>query len=562
MSSEYLKKPVNVKLSDRLRHRLLPTLDKVSAGLLTPLFPKKLSDGDFTFIHQAPGVVEAIDRSILEFGVTDKPLDIIFLTMIGGHPYLFATEALLASVLKARGHKVRLVVCDQHLPACESKKNRNRERWDSICGRCWSLGRHLSLSFGHDVIPLSEAQSLSRPTITDEVLNSIHEASLLKYFMVGRLDEAANTKERETAYRESAKISWQLGNYVVDQNPDRVVMSHGMYSTWGPARETINAANIPVITYGKGKRRCTIKFNWKTSADWWDVSEEWQRVKQLELSSSEQKEIDDYLLSRRTHSGDSLVYNFGEEKSKQETIKNLGLDPHKQIFTAFTNVLWDAASAQREIAFDNPIQWIFETIKWFSENPEKQLIVKIHPAEVVIGTEQPFADLISKQFPEVPDNIRIIEPHEKTNSWSIAKITDLGLVHTSTVGMELPLEGIPTAVVSKTHFRGRGFTIDVQTREEYFRLIKTFDAENYDQKKISILAERYAYLLFDRYQIPFEMFDEPNHAQVKSFDLKRIQNIKDEEFTTIFIEGLERGSGSFLRKPKGERISEKGETTT
>ena len=106
-------------------------------------------------------------------------------------------------------------------------------------------------------------------------------------------------------------------------------------------------------------------------------------------------------------------------------------------------MLWDAASAQREIVFRNPIEWVFETIEWFASHPEKQLIVKIHPAEVVIGTNQPFAEMIRKKIPELPSNVRLIEPDEKVNSWSIYKVTDLGIVHTTTAGMELPLLGIP-----------------------------------------------------------------------------------------------------------------------
>ncbi|HOG37330.1 MAG TPA: hypothetical protein PKZ29_00235, partial [Candidatus Woesebacteria bacterium] len=72
-------------------------------------------------------------------------------------------------------------------------------------------------------------------------------------------------------------------------------MSHGIYCTWGPAREALLAANIPVITYGEGKKRDTEKFNWNTSADWWDVSAEWDKVRDVPLTPAQQKTIDDYL---------------------------------------------------------------------------------------------------------------------------------------------------------------------------------------------------------------------------------------------------------------------------
>lgn len=541
-----LKSPIGVRPADMIRHSALPVIGKFANPILGNWGPSSLREGDAMLIQQGKEVVSTIERTMTSFGKTDSPLDIVFLTIIGGHRYLFATEALLGLTLKARGHRVRHVVCDQFLPACESKKSTNVDRWESTCGRCWSFGRHLQTSFGLEVLPFSDSQTVGESLVRQETIDEIVAASLLKYFMVGQLDGLEDIKERQNAYIESAKKSLQLGNFLANLNPDRVIMSHGIYSTWGPARETLNAANIPVLTYGKGKKKSTIKFNWTTSADWWDVSEEWEKKQSVPLTDQQESQIDEYLSSRRSHKADSMVYNFGEEESEQETIKKLGLNPDLPIYTAFTNVLWDAASAQREIAFDNPIQWIFETIAWFKEQPDKQLIVKIHPAEKVIGTQQPFAKLIQEEFSVLPSNIRIIEPHEKTNSWSIAKITTLGLVHTSTVGMELPLEGTPVAVVSRTHFRDRGFTIDVESKAKYFELLADFDLQSVDRELFAVLAKRYAYLLFERYQFPFDYFFEPTHADIKRFDIEKLATLGKSDLARVFINQLESGKGSFL----------------
>jgi len=451
-------------------------------------------------------------------------------------------------MLQARGHRVTHVVCDQALPACETKKSKTTDDWDRLCGRCWSLGRHLSTSYGLDVLPVSQLVSDQQPSDSEEgTLGPIIEASLLKHFMVGSLEYQPDIGERKNAYRESAQKSVDVGRSIQALEPDRVVMSHGIYSTWGPAREFLLENDIPVITYGKGKKRQTIKFNWTTSADWWDVSDEWEKVNDTPLTADQTTAIDTYLDSRRNHTNDTLVYNFAEEEAVEKTKSRLGLSSDKPTFTAFTNVLWDAASAQREIAFENPIKWILETIAWFGQHPNKQLIVKIHPAEVVIGTNQPFDRIISEKIGKLPDNVRLIKPDEKVNSWSIIKVTDLGLVHTSTVGMELPLEGVPCAVVSKTHFRDRGFTIDVESKDEYFELLENFDSSSAAQTDMVDFAKRYAYLLFERYQLPFKFFDEPSHADVRSFDIEALKGISDSAVAKSFISTLERGSGSFLR---------------
>jgi capsule polysaccharide export protein KpsC/LpsZ len=243
------------------------------------------------------------------------------------------------------------------------------------------------------------------------------------------------------------------------------------------------------------------------TSDWWDVSEEWEKVKDIPLDEEQRLKINRYLKTRISHTEDLMVYNFGPLEEREKTLQRFNLDSGKATYTLFTNVLWDAASAQREIAFANAIEWVFETIEWFASHPEKQLIVKIHPAEVVIGTNQPFAELITNRFPALPANVRMIKPDEKVNSWSIYEVTDLGLVHTTTAGMELPLLGIPSIVVSKTHFRGRGFTIDLNSKDAYFDYLSQFKKENVETERSKILAERYAFLLFERYQVPFEVFN-------------------------------------------------------
>lgn len=465
-------------------------------------------------------------------------LDIVFVTMLGGYSFISSTEIALGMALKARGHRVRYVVCDQALPVCEVKRAGNEAEWSRNCAKCWAFARSYLTAAGAEVIPVS---SLVNPDVLEDVETWRHilDASLLKHFRVGVLDDSEKTRERRETFLRSVSISAQVGRAVVAMRPDRVVMTHGIYSTWGPAREILNKAGIPLVTYDKGKRRQSANFNWRESSDWWGVEAEWERVKDLPLSESEHRQIRAYLDSRRDHSKDTLVYNFGAEEDAIQTRRRFQLDPAKPTFTLFTNVLWDAASAQREIVFQNPVEWTLETIRWFEAHPDRQLIVKIHPAEVVIGTKQPFASIVREAFPRLPDNVRIIEPSEKVNSWSILGVTDLGLVHTSTVGMELPLSGVPVSCVSKTHYRGRGFTIDVQTREEYFQLLGSFRRGGISMDKERELALRYAFLLFERYQIPWAIFHEPRHSDVRALKFEGSADLLRDPGVAIVVRSLE-----------------------
>ncbi|MDB4466633.1 hypothetical protein N9066_00320 [bacterium] len=469
-----------------------------------------------------------------------RPLKIVFAAVLGIFTSSNPLQILFAKTLEARGHKCKFVLCDQQLPLCEVTCDSHRISRSHQCAQCYAYGKKLFKNAGVDIVLVSElvdstTNSASNQTDWSEFIN----ATALRYYEVGSLTETPDLQKNRMLWQESAEISAKMGQGIVDTKPDRIFSSHGSYTTRGPARTIINDAGIPLVSYDRGKIKSTLKFNWKHPSDWWDVSDEWEKVKNTPLTETEESKIDNYLASRRTHSDDMLVYNFGKEQTATNTRERFGFDPEKITYALFTNVLWDAASAQREIAFENPIEWVFETITWFLKHPEKQLIVKIHPAEVVIGTRQPFKDIIAERFPDMPANIKVIPPDEEVNSWSIIAVTDIGLVHTTTVGMELPLEGIPCVVVSNTHYRGKGFTIDVETPEDYVDILETFNPHDVKKRELRILSKRYAYLLFFRYQLPMPYVYPPTHYLVKSLAIENIQEMLDHPSMQVFINAFE-----------------------
>jgi hypothetical protein len=472
-----------------------------------------------------------------------KKLDIVFLTLETGNQKICTTELLLGRILQARGHTVRYILCDQQFPCCEVKRAGKEADWDRLCAKCFSFGQAILQAADHNVWRVRDlAQTFQKSDDWSEYI----ESSLLKHYHVGVLPEDKTLDCRRNLFNQTAQYSAAIARSIVQKNPDRIVMSHGIYCTWGPARDVFIEAKVPLVTYCEGKKKNTIKFNWTTSGDWWDVSKEWEKVRNIPLTVQQEKIIDGYLQSRRSHSQDARVYNFGQEETILQTRQRLRLDTNKPTFVLFTNVLWDAASAQREILFKNQVDWVLQTTKWFTKHPDKQLVVKVHPAEIVVGTNQPFVPLIQSCFERLPDNIRLIGPEERVNSWSVLRIADLGLVHTSTVGMELPLEGVPCAVVARTHYREKGFTFDPQSSQEYFDLLEFWDGTRVNREGLRILAKRYAYLLFERYQLPFPFLCEKAVNDVRSFSEFDQERLLSDQSVQLFIKVFENLSDSFL----------------
>lgn len=468
-------------------------------------------------------VKKLFNKKILNIEKTKKPLDIIFMPYMASFLGNNLVQMLLAKILKDRGHNVSVVLADRVLPICESTDISTHYKRETICEENIKFNERLFQATDFKILRLSELVSdqqiknLKKVSEKDGKWDVYAESMLLRYFKVGALDaKDEKVQEMKSRARHAAFISEALGKAIVSLRPDRVAFSHGTYTTRGPFKDVINEANIPQFSISRAKMAETQKFNWKTPGDWWDVEATWATFKNKPLNEKQLSIIQTYLQSRRSHKRDVMVYNFTGEEDKDITYKKLGISPSKKTYTIFTNVLWDAASAQREIAFKNSVEWVMETIEWFKHHPEKQLIVRIHPAEAVIGTKQPMYELIKNSIGNIPSNVVILKPDAPVNSWSLLKVTNMGLVHTSTVGMELALEGIPCVCVSKTHYRNKGFTIDINSRSEYFSVLEN-GINDFDAATCKELSLKYSYVLFMKYQVPFPFFNPKSHISINSF---------------------------------------------
>ncbi|MBA4135859.1 MAG: hypothetical protein C0518_00925 [Opitutus sp.] len=496
--------------------------------------------GSFAALKRSPVAVPA-----------EPPLRVVFFTMLGSHSFMTGTELALARAMRNRGHEVHVVLCDGILPACENRNTGNADNWDLVCRKCALRGRGMAGAAGITTHFFSDLVAAASDAEADRLIEAedfsyIVESSLYKFFRVGRLAGTAEEKEQGRRIEDACRLTARAAIALSRLAPDRVLMSHGVYSSWAPALQIFNHLGISTAVYNKGKRRNSGVINWVKGAMDWDVSREWERVKDRELSTAELAAIQDYLASRVTHKGDALKYNFGEKEEREQTLKRFDLDAAKPIFVLFTNVLWDAASAQKEIAFPNAVEWVMETIRWFAAHPDKQLVVKIHPAEVVIGTNQPFVREIERIFPQLPENVRVIAPQEKVNSWSITQITTAGLVHTSTPGMELPLEGVPCIVVSGVHYRGKGFTLDIGSREEYFRMLDRWEDVVVDRERCKRSALRYAHLLFERYHLDWSFLIERGYGRYVAINARSDAELAAHPTVKLVCDSLER-QNDFLR---------------
>jgi hypothetical protein len=121
----------------------------------------------------------------------------------------------------------------------------------------------------------------------------------------------------------------------------------------------------------------------------------------------------------------------------------------------------------------------------------------------------------------------------------LIEIADLGIVYTTTVGLEMAMSGVPVVVAGQTHYRNKGFTLDPDSWDSYFALLDQAIrrlADNHlqngnpqDRHTASFHLERaqveqawnYAYRFFFEFPLPFPWHLLDYQDKLEEWPLKR-----------------------------------------
>jgi hypothetical protein len=189
-----------------------------------------------------------------------------------------------------------------------------------------------------------------------------------------------------------------------------------------------------------------------------------------------------------------------------------------------TNVLGDSLTLGRQVFTKSMAEWIERTVQYFVARKDAQLVIRVHPGEIK-SRGVSIVEIIHRLMPELPEHIHLIKPEDKVNTYDLVEITDIGLVYTTTVGMEMAMSGIPAIVVGETHYRNRGFTIDPDSYVNYYKLLGAMlenpGAFRLPKEKID-LAWKYAYHFFFDFPKPFPWHLVRMWEDYKQHDLRAV----------------------------------------
>jgi hypothetical protein len=308
-------------------------------------------------------------------------------------------------------------------------------------------------------------------------------------------------------FRRNWAAAYAAFSYLAKHKPNVVILPNGTILEFGVLYQVAQYLGIPTVTYEFGEQRDRIWLAQNAEVMRQQTNALWEAHRNQALSQDQLDQVRKMLASRQRA---SLWGNFDRRwqgvpsEGGAQVRRSLGLDGRPIILLA-TNVIGDSLTLGRQIFSDSMTEWLQRTVQYFAKHPEAQLVARIHPGELI--TKGPsVADVIHKVLPSIPENIHLVPADAKVNTYDIVEIADLGLVYTTTVGMEMAMSGVSVIVVGNTHYRGKGFTLDPESWESYFKLLTTSLADpglvRPSQAQVD-QAWNYAYRFYFEYPQPF-----------------------------------------------------------
>ncbi len=199
------------------------------------------------------------------------------------------------------------------------------------------------------------------------------------------------------------------------------------------------------------------------------------------------------------------LWQYVSAQGADATRRMLGLDDRPVVMIA-ANVLGDSLTLGRNVFAESMTEWMTRTVRFFENRSEAQLVIRVHPGETLVPKARSMGQVAREALPHLPEHIHIIGATDQINTYDLIEIADLGLVYTTTVGVETAMNGRPVIACGNTHYRKRGFTIDPNSWDEYLttleRLLADLPAHRLSEEQTA-KAWNYGYRFFFEYPRPF-----------------------------------------------------------
>jgi hypothetical protein len=480
---------------------------------------------------------------------------VLMATAVGSYAHAITLESALAAALTFRGAEVHVLLCDGTMTACaecdaslypDLRKFVSHGPSRDLCRDCCWPAERVYRQLGLKVHRYSEwltadEREEARRTATRLPLDQIERfkwdglavgehahAGALRFFATGSLHDEPLAEPVVRRYLESALLTAVATRRLLRSSRfSSVVCTHGIYVPWGIVGEVARQERVHLSTWNVAYRKRRFIFSHHDTYHHTLMSDPLDHWEGLELSPAQERDLLQYLSSRREGLFDWIVFHRPTRQDPQEIATRLGIDAHKPLVGLLTSVSWDAQLHYPANAFPNMLEWLVQTCEYFARRPDVQLLIRVHPAEVsgFPPSRQPVLSELRKRIPQLSSNIIVVPPESGMGTYALMSLCDAAIIYGTKMGVELTSVGLPVIVAGEAWIRNKGITHDARSPEEYFRLLEQLPFRKRLGPGQLARARRYAYHFFFNRMIPLPFIEPKAGFPIYRLKLDRLEKL-------------------------------------
>jgi hypothetical protein len=356
--------------------------------------------------------------------------------------------------LKREGIEVKVILCDGTAFPCDSISSDNN-LFNYRCIQCKSTQKLFSQIIRRKDIISPKLEKQSEGVIS---LNAMASAR--------RFDQVELNFEKKIASKYQKTYQSVKDLLKNEKDIDLIIMSHGLYATWGAMSDYCNENNIDYVTWGRTYFNKMISIV-KNSTINEGISQQY-----LHEKISHDEEFNQLIsclelrINQQTNTNDSVNYYSylkDHEVGAKPSIESL-LSSKKRIIAIYLGIPWDGTVYGSNGDFTTQYDLIRYLVDIAKLNTENFYVFRVHPRDDEL--KEKASEQVRKLCQERFENILIIDAHSTFTSYDLMKVANLNLIYSGTLALEIAYAGLPLVVCGRNLTTGFASVKSISRKHE------------------------------------------------------------------------------------------------
>jgi hypothetical protein len=436
-------------------------------------------------------------------------------------------EIQLGRIFERNGYSVSLLSCERDFSQfCTSMSaagidvNSSEVTKASICEYCVKLRKISAKTPGIQFIESPDNGARDDGTLVpsslEEKMNftingiEIGKIALYETLIRYKKTDLSFTKIEEAHYRisiENAMRSYHIAKMTIrSQKPDYLICYSPQYVIPGIFAAVAEKEGIPVI-FAEGSAIDVQRYSHLRLWDWNMFGLSQPGIEKLSLFESYKPSARGLRIAKNqiaSKKSSKTLSVYSGPKKGLNPFTFFELDESKKLYLMSMSSYDEVYSGHmigklpkeryQGTVFNDQIEWLKETIEWFSKNQDIQLIVRPHPREFPNKRDKQFSSHTNNWenvLRNLPPNVRVDHPSNGFSLFDHLKFIDVLITGWSSTGVEALAEGIPVVTYDENlPTFPRTIHLTGKSRFEYFSNL-TVAAETGRSEKHRLNATRW-----------------------------------------------------------------------